>query len=972
MRHLRTHLLTLACLAIAGAAFAQGNPTGTISGRVTDPESLPLPGVTISAASAALQGVRTVVTSEFGDFIIPFLPAGDYTLTFELQGFATLKQSVNLKMADTLPVNVRLLLASVTETVTVSGSSTDTAMTPTVATTLTSSTVERIPIGRTIEAATLLAPGATDNGPRGNIMIAGALSYDNVNLINGVNVNENLRGQAQPLYVEDAIQETKVSSGNISAEYGRFQGGVINMLTKSGGNAFSGSFRTTFNNDAWGSTTPYPGDVNLDSVVPTYEATAGGRILRDRLWFFTAGRMENSTVNRTAAFTGFTYPYGSDDLRGEIKGTFSIASGQTLKVSYIARKNEFTNNSFGTIMDAASLYNNTHRESLVAANYQSIVSDSLFIDTQYSSRRYNQKGNGSQYLDLIRGTPIWDRSRGNARFNTATFCAVCPNAIDRKDNENVYAKVNYFVSTKRFGSHSVVVGFDYFNEMRENNQNSVASGFRVQATGAIIDGLNIYPIFRTGTSTRIDYRPIFEDSVGNNLRTYSGFFNDTWRPNSRLTLNLGLRYDKNSTFDQGGTKVGNAGNFSPRLGLAFDFNGTGTWIVNAGFARYVAAFNTAIADAGSAAGRESNYSFNYRGPNVNTSATGPYLPSAQALAILWNWFNANGGTTMPVRTSPTVVGVNTVVDPGVRPAYSNEYMLGLARQLGGRGTARADFVYRRYHNFYGDFTDQKTGQVTDPRSGRRFDQTVVNNTNDVMRDYKGLSFQADYRLSASLTVAGNYQLSWARGSVEGENPTTGATRNTANDYPEYRQASWNYPVGYTNGDQRHKLRLWGTYDVPLPAAAGRLALGFMQRFDSGLSYDYNMSVDPRSYVTNPGYLVPPSSVTYYVSKRGEFRFNDVWRSDVSVSWNHNLPKTAKAQVFFRAVMNNVFNLQTIDSFNTTVLGPTDDSTLAAFNPFTTKPVEGLNWKKGPSFGQPSSPSSYQSPREFSVSLGFRF
>ncbi len=971
MRHLRIHLLTLACLAMAGAAFAQGNPTGTISGRVTDPDSLALPGVTITAASTALQGVRTVVTSEFGDFIIPFLPAGDYTLTFELQGFAALKQSVNLKMADTLPVNVRLLLASVTETVTVSGSSTDTATTPTVATTLKSSTVERIPLGRTIEAATLLAPAAADNGPRGNIMIAGALSYDNVNLINGVNVNENLRGQAQPLYVEDAIQETKVSSGNISAEYGRFQGGVINMLTKSGGNAFSGSFRTTFNNDAWRSSTPYPGDVNLDNVVPTYEATLGGRILRDRLWFFMAGRLENSSVNRTAAFTGFTYPFGSNDRRGEIKGTYAITSRQTLKVSYIGRKNEFTNNSFGTIMDAASLYNNTQTESLVAANYQSIVSDSLFIDTQYSNRRYDQTGNGSQYSDLIRGTPIWDRSRGSARFNTATFCAVCPNAIDRKDNENVYAKVNYFVSTKRFGSHNIVVGFDYFNEMRENNQNSVASGYRVQATGAVIDGFNIYPIFRTGTTTRIDYRPIFEDSVGNNLRTYSGFFNDTWRL-SRLTLNLGLRYDKNSTFDQGGAKVGNAGNFSPRLGLAFDVNGTGTWIGNAGFARYVAAFNTAIADAGSAAGRESNYSFNYRGPNVNTSATGPYLTSAQALAILWNWFNANGGNTMPVRTSPTVVGVNTTVDPGVRPAYSNEYMLGLARRLEGRGTARADFIYRRYYNFYGDYTDLKTGQVTDPRTGLRFDKTLVNNTNDVRRDYKGLSVQVDYRISASLTVAGNYQLSWARGSVEGENDTTGATRATANDYPEYRRATWNSPVGYTNGDQRHKLRLWGTYDVPLPGAAGRLALGFMQRFDSGLGYDYNIPVDPTPYVTNPGYLVPPTSVTYYVSKRGEFRFNNVWRSDVSVSWNRNLPKTAKAQVFLRAVVNNVFNLQTIDSFNTTVLGPADDATLAAFNPFTTKPVEGLNWKKGPSFGEPASPSSYQSPREFSVSLGFRF
>ena len=63
------------------------------------------------------------------------------------------------------------------------------------------------------------------------LVIAGALSYEGLYLINGVNVNENLRQQARPLYVEDAVQETKVSTGNISAEYGRFQGGVVNMIT---------------------------------------------------------------------------------------------------------------------------------------------------------------------------------------------------------------------------------------------------------------------------------------------------------------------------------------------------------------------------------------------------------------------------------------------------------------------------------------------------------------------------------------------------------------------------------------------------------------------------------------------------------------------------------------------------------------------------------------------------------------------
>jgi hypothetical protein len=107
-----------------------------------------------------------------------------------------------------------------------------------------------------------------------------------------------------------------------------------------------------------------------------------------------------------------------------------------------------------------------------------------------------------------------------------------------------------------------------------------------------------------------------------------------------------------------------------------------------------------------------------------------------------------------------------------------------------------------------------------------------------------------------------------------------------------------------------------------------------------------------------------------VSGRGQYRFNDIWRTDMSASWTHKI--VGRSEVFFRFVMNNVFNNMRMDGFNTTILGPRDDPTLAAFNPFTTKPVENVNWKPGPAFGQATSPGSYQSPREYNFSVGFRF
>ena len=269
-------LLTCAALLFAATgARAQGNPTGTIRGEVQDATGLVLPGVTVTATSPAMQGPRTVTTSQNGDFIIPFLPPGDYVVVFELDGFRTTQQRVGVAMAETQPLKITLQVASVTEAITVTGTaSTEVLKTGTVAETYKAESLERLPIGRTLVDAVTLAPGVVPNGPQQsdgsrNIVMSGALSYENLFLVNGVTVNENLRGQALLLYIEDAIQETKVSTGGISAEYGRFQGGVVNMLTKSGGDAFSGSFRTSFTNDAWRALTPFPGDQVVSSVTPT-------------------------------------------------------------------------------------------------------------------------------------------------------------------------------------------------------------------------------------------------------------------------------------------------------------------------------------------------------------------------------------------------------------------------------------------------------------------------------------------------------------------------------------------------------------------------------------------------------------------------------------------------------------------------------------------------------------------------------
>ena len=323
-------------------------------------------------------------------------------------------------------------------------------------------------------------------------------------------MNENLRGQALNLFIEDAVQETKVSTGAISAEYGRFGGGVVNMITKSGGNTFSGSFRTTFNNDAWRALTPYPTDQVVDKITPVYEGTLGGPIARDRIWFFGAGRFTKPEENRTLSVTGGDYPTSTDERRYEGKLTYALTQKNTVRASYIKRTTAVTNNRFGTIMDLASLYDNSTDQYLYTGNYTSILTNNFFLEGQYSKKISATMDTGSRYTDLVKGTYISDRSRtigtANPRFNSPTFCAVCGGGwLEHRDNWDWFVKASYFLSTERTGSHDVVAGFDNFKEWRQNDNWQSGSEYNISATSTIIQGSAIYPVFKNDTTTFINW-----------------------------------------------------------------------------------------------------------------------------------------------------------------------------------------------------------------------------------------------------------------------------------------------------------------------------------------------------------------------------------------------------------------------------------------------------------------------------------
>src|SRR5687768_1605304 len=250
-------------LAVPAQVHGQAT-TGSISGRVVSSDRQPLPGVTITTASPMLQGVRIAVTSESGAYLIPLLPPGTYTVSFELSGFQTLKRTQQVASTHNAPVDVTLSLAMVNEAVTVVGDARPLGHTAQVATNFKQELMATLPSNRTIDAVLLMSPNVHATGPRGAFSIDGALSYENLYLLNGGVINENLRDSGYPLYIEDALQEVTVAAAGVSAEHGRFSGGLVTAVTKSGGNSFSGSLRTSFANDYWRSKTPAANDPKLD------------------------------------------------------------------------------------------------------------------------------------------------------------------------------------------------------------------------------------------------------------------------------------------------------------------------------------------------------------------------------------------------------------------------------------------------------------------------------------------------------------------------------------------------------------------------------------------------------------------------------------------------------------------------------------------------------------------------------------
>ncbi len=470
------------------------------------------------------------------------------------------------------------------------------------------------------------------------------------------------------------------------------------------------------------------------------------------------------------------------------------------------------------------------------------------------------------------------------------------------------------------------------------------------------------------------------------MNTNSTYINDKWKLNNNWSFNVGIRYDKNDGTDSGGHLVSDDSRISPRLSATWDTKADGDLILNATLSRYVTAIigTGNVGDAASTAGLTAVYP-KYGGPDINTDPNN-LVSTEVALQQFFAWLDSVGGpfawAADPAhwQFTPEYPGLTPVLRGSLASPYTDEYTIGAIKRLGGRGMVRFDYVHRTFESFYATITDLTTGFVTDP-AGAEIDRAMITNapSGALNRKYDGFHFSGAYRFTDRLQLGGNYTLSYAKGNLVGETDVNGPITIDLS-YPEYWQKSWNQPTGYLLSDQRHRLRIFGTWDA-IASKYHRLTLGLAQYWRTGSPYSAVGVVEVGDYVTNPGYKTPEGSFTqaYYFTRRGAYRLDDVYSTDLSITYSF-VPKLfgTDIQIYVKPEVRNVFNSQAVINVYTQVDTAYDDPThLEAFDPFTETPVEGVNWKKrattpSTTFGKPSAPTDYQLPRTYLIAFGIRF
>lgn len=917
-----------ALLALSGSILlADGAQTGTVAGTVKDPSGAVLAGVKLQMRGENLQGVRTTTTNAKGDYRFLLLPPGRYSLTAELDGYNTVRvdltASVNLATTLNIPmgkIGTQVIEVTASATTIEQGTTTGNA-------TVTKELVDRLPVGRTYQGAMQLTPGVT-GGANPNVL--GGQSSENIYLIDGVDTTDPTTGTFGLNLAEDSIQEVQVLTTGISAEFGRFNGAVSNVVTKSGTNTFEGILRYNFNNIAWNALTPagqklvsgqFVDNDNStkkpeSNLVKTPYITIGGPIFKDRLWYFASFQIP-STSALQATTPGplggggipFDRTFKADPFWYSAKVTWAINNDHTVAFQRTQDPAIINRVNYGstTFLDTTTIQ--TQGGSFNSLTYRGILSPTLTLEgklAQQTSELTVKGEGGSKHA-------FYDQANGYRQYENGPF-----EGYTKRPRTQGNLSLTWF--PQWMGSHEVRFGVDYQKTDSKNkfgsigNQDVYFSGFTGNVAVQGPNGLNY------NMDPEADYlevwTPLLESKTENKYTAF--YINDRWAVNKHWGLNIGLRRESLTGNNDIGQNIWSYSNIAPRLGVTYDPTGDGTTTFGVTFGRY---FYSPIQDGLDAQNKLAQGYDDYMYVSGD-----PHLRSSFS--------------------STSVYTYNPTSDPGLRFSSdlkgprTDETTLVLKHAASSRLSFQAVGVYKEFHD------QLATRTYYEPTTNIRV--RLLENAANAKRRYSGLLLSSEYT-GEKYYIYANATLSRLFGNIDQTGQGGSFNVLTSGTYaPTYNT---NNAEGLLSSDRTLVVKLFATRKFTWNKFY--LDNGFRVQFNSGAPYQLTYS---RSNSAAPSYVTPGDKTLSVIfgGVRNTNRFNDNYNVDYTATFGYDFTKRYK--VFVRADITNVFNRQEQVSWNTTVSYSNTTGVLST----------------GSLFGHPTSINNYVAARTLLFSLGLKF
>jgi hypothetical protein len=588
--------------------------TGSISGTVRDSSDAVLPGVAITVRGPALQRESvSSTTGADGVYRVPLLPPGTYDVTAELEGFAPqMRRSVEVTVNQQTRLDISMALAGVTEAVTVASSVpiVDVARSD-VAQTVTQRTIDALPLnGRNFTDLVALVPGAKPDPTltsTTNVEIFGerasAVSY----LVDGAENNDPINGGALVRYTQDSIKEFEVITTGYAAEFGRSQGGVANIVTRSGTNALDGrAFFFTRNDKFDSNNIPAPSPLPANYVEPKPPAleryqwggTAGGPIMKDRAFFFGSFERLNETrgvnfdLSKIPAFvvSGVATPSHLEDFgiapentgfTGNFKFDTNLSPVNRLTASIdrstLENAGLISSPVAGTIAMPSAAATRTTPATSGLVRDTAVLGQATFLET---TANYIRGETGNNLDQSQRSEPILLLLRSGFIQTAAPFGG----RTDQTGKRFQLAQSLTHLLTAKGSTHQLKFGWD-INHITMNGSRQVTNDVEYSPAylspaqaDVFTQNFALYG-FQQSAARFFTLSANPDGSLDSNPKTNdaSVFAQDSWQVRPDVTVNAGVRYDYSSLF--GDYKKA----LAPRAGVSWDVGGRHTTIIKADY-----------------------------------------------------------------------------------------------------------------------------------------------------------------------------------------------------------------------------------------------------------------------------------------------------------------------------------------------------------------------------------------------------